>query len=98
MRASKSPSDILGNLFQHARNMAAMLGYMCRCSVQASAAVKYCVDTIKKSKQILAVKNPALLPDVLFRVPYVHWFRTVKNTLVTAGFPIVKFCLLGLLL
>ena len=34
---------------------------------------------------------------MLSRVPYVHWFRTVKNMLVAAGFLIVKFCLLGLL-
>lgn len=46
----------------------------------------------------MAVENPALFPDVLSRVPYVHWFRAVKNMLVAAGSLNVKFCLLGLLL
>ena len=47
--------------------------------------------------RVLAAENPALFPDVLSGVPYIHWFRTVKDTLGAAGSPIVKFCLLGLL-
>ena len=47
--------------------------------------------------RVLAAENPVLYPDVLSGVSYIHWFRTVKDTLVAAGSPIVKFCLLGLL-
>ena len=47
--------------------------------------------------RVLAAENPTLFPDVFSGVPYIHWFRTVKDTLVAAGSPIVKICLLGLL-
>ena len=47
---------------------------------------------------VLAVENPALFPDVLSGIPYVHWLRAVKNTFVAAGPLIVKFGLLGLFL
>ena len=47
--------------------------------------------------RVLAAENSALFPNVLSRVPYIHWFRTVKDTLVANSSLIVKFCLLDLL-